>query len=1115
MVFWTKEGDEVDISTKLTVGSDAPGAKLFLLGNEAIARGAIEGGVQVVAGYPGTPSTEITETMITLAKDRDLKVQWSVNEKVAFGVAMGASLCGIRAMAVMKHVGVNLVLDPLLTASYIGAIGGLVLVEAEDPGQWSSQNEQDNRYIAELAYIPVLEPSSPQEAKDMMADIFRLSEEFHQPFMFRSVTRIGHARGDITLGPLSSVKRTGSFHKNKDKLVMLPAVARKNRKLMIERMAKIKEAVDTLPYNQLQITNGAKLGIITAGISYSYTLEALSMLGLREQVSILKIGTPYPPPEKLIREMLSSVSDILVIEELEPFLEGHTRIIAQKSRINVVIHGKDVLPLDGEYSTRKVAEALSKLTGVQSPINFSGIDFTTREVSPLLPGRPPNLCAGCPHRASMYAINIAVSHIKKETGTEPVLPGDIGCYCLGSESPLNAVDTTTCMGGGFDVANGMAQILKVPIVTHLGDSTFFHSGIPPMINAVYNRSKITMVVLDNQTTAMTGSQPNPGTGYSAGDIEAPQIRPEEIARGCGVKFVEVVDPLDLEQCVEVMEKAIKFAGPSFVVFRRECSILEQRGKRARGEKIVPYTIKQGECIANSLPFCTATCPLHIDVRGYVNLVHEGKYDQALKLIKQKLPFPAIMGRICTHPCENLCKRGEVDESIAIATIKRSAADYGKITDEDLKVGNNRKEKVAIIGAGPAGIMAAYDLRKMGYLVTIFEALALPGGMLSAGIPEYRLPRDISLNEINRIQKMGVEIRLNTRIGEDVKLSSLRNAYNAIFIATGAHKGKDLGIGESSLSGLHPGIDFLREVNLGNRKTAGKQVVVIGGGNVAIDCARTCWRLGSKEVTVIYRRTREEMPAIRQEIIEAEKEGIKFKFQTNPTGILQRDNKVNGLSCIKMQSGQKESDGRRATAPVPGSDFSIETDMVIAAVGEQPDLSFLEYDTISLKVTKGLVAANPVTLETGIPGIFAGGDAVTGPATVIEALAAGRKAAISIDRFIRGEGLATGRESEGVLSSPLIVETTDISRQPRIAVPSLDVAERHNNSFEVETGFSKESANKEAGRCLSCGCQLCIKKLGCPAITITNGEVFIDSSQCPGCGICAKVCPTGAIIADKQ
>ena len=582
---------------RLTISSDAPGEKLYMLGNEAIARGAIEAGVQVAAAYPGTPSTEILETLAGVAKKFGMYVEWSVNEKVAFEVALAASLCGVRAMASMKQVGVNVAHDPLMVASYIGAKGGLVLLSADDPWAWSSQNEQDNRYIAEQGYIPVLEPSSVQEAKDMMVDAFRLSEEFKHLFMVRSVTRISHGRSGVVLGELSKSRRKGSFEKNPSWLVCTPMEARKNRPLMIERFERIRGAVNTFPYNKLKLIDGARLGIIACGLSYSYTLEAIEWLGLDDEISVLKVGTPHPLPEELVKRLLNSVEEILVVEELEPFVELHVEAIAGKDNIPVKIHGKDLLPVIGELSTRKVTEAIAELTNSRLPIDFSGLDKLTREIAPILPSRPPILCPGCPHRASQYSMKIAGQRVARDYGKdiEPIYPGDIGCYTLSYLPPIESTDIAICMGGSFGIANGLAHVVKAPVVAQLGDSTFFHAGIPAMINAVYNKASITMVILDNSATAMTGFQPHPGTGYTATGEESIPVRPEDIARACGVKFVEVIDPFDLKKAIDTFEKAIRFDGPSVVVSRSPCAVIEQRVKREKGEKIIPYHIDQEKC----------------------------------------------------------------------------------------------------------------------------------------------------------------------------------------------------------------------------------------------------------------------------------------------------------------------------------------------------------------------------------------------------------------------------------------------------------------------------------------------------------------------------------------
>ena len=587
-----------EVSLKeLTISSDAPGERIFVLGNQAIARGAIEAGVQVAAAYPGTPSSEILENLAEVAKEVDMYVEWSTNEKTAFEVALGASISGVRAMASMKHVGLNVAHDPLMTASHIRAKGGLVVVVADDPWAWSSQNEQDSRWVAQQGFIPVLEPSSVQEAKDMTADAFRLSEEFGQMFMVRSVTRIGHGRGDIVLGEIYRERRKGSFKKESSLYVYVPRTARINKPLMLERYEKIKKAVNAMPYNKLQTAGKAGLGVIACGLSYSYAMEAVKWLGLEDKVSVLKVGTPNPLPEELIIKLLKSVKEVLVVEELDPFVELHVKAIAGEHNIAVKVHGKDVVSRIGELSTRKVTEAIAQLAKAKLPVDFSELDKLEKEAAPLLPLRPPALCPGCPHRASFRAINTAAQRVARDYGkdVEPIYPSDIGCYTLGLNPPLQAVDTTVCMGGSFGIANGLAHVVEAPVIAHLGDSTFFHAGIPPLINAVYNKANVTMVVLDNSATAMTGFQPHPGTGRTAVGEEAVALKPEDVARACGVKFVEVIDPFDLKAATETAEKAMRFEGPAFLVFRRPCAMIELRDKRKAGEKIVPYRVDQDKC----------------------------------------------------------------------------------------------------------------------------------------------------------------------------------------------------------------------------------------------------------------------------------------------------------------------------------------------------------------------------------------------------------------------------------------------------------------------------------------------------------------------------------------
>ena len=471
--------------------------------------------------------------------------------------------------------------------------------------------------------------------------------------------------------------------------------------------------------------------------------------------------------------------------------------------------------------------------------------------------------------------------------------------------------------------------------------------------------------------------------------------------------------------------------------------------------------------------CRVACPLHVNAQGYIALISQGRFAEALSLVREKNPFPGICGRICTHPCESQCTREKVDMPLAIMDLKRFVADQEKELGADLTISPEREERVAVIGAGPAGLMAAYELRRMGYQVTIFEALPFAGGMMRVGIPEYRLPRDILEKEVSLIQKMGVEIRFDTTIGEQITLADLKKEFSAVFIAVGAHVSARLGVDGEDLAGVKHGIDFLKEVNMGGKVNVGDKVAVVGGGNAAIDAARAAHRLGAEAVFIVYRRSRAEMPASPSEVAEAEREGIKIHFLTSPGRIVGEDGRVKGMECLKMKLGSPDESGRRRPVSVEGSEFFLEADMIIPAIGQIPNVSFIDKEIGVRLKPRDLLEADDMTLQTTAEGIFAGGDAVTGPNTVIDALAAGRRAAISIDRYLREENLTVGRESVEPRISELEVDIEGITKRERVEMPVVPPAQRAGNFKEVALGLSEEEAIREAKRCLACpGCCEC-------------------------------------------
>jgi indolepyruvate ferredoxin oxidoreductase, alpha subunit len=508
--------------------------KKLLLTNEAIARGAYEAGVKVISSYPGTPSTEITEAA---AKYPEIYSEWAPNEKVAVEAALGASIAGARAMACMKHVGLNVAADPVFTAAYTGVNAGLVVAVADDPAMHSSQNEQDNRYYAMSAHIPMLEPSDGQEAKDFIKAGFELSEKYDTPVFLRLTTRVAHSRGFVEIGERPELPLR-PYNRDHAKYVMLPAAARARHIAVEAREKRLQEDVEKLPFNRIEYRD-KKVGIVCAGAVYQYVKEATD-------ASILKLGCVYPLPFKLIKEFSENVGELIVIEELEPIFEREIKAAG------IACHGKEITGLQGELS---VAALRKKLYGTEIPKN----EFEA-------PARPPVMCAGCTHRGVFYILkklNLNVS-------------GDIGCYTLGSMAPLNALDLCVCMGASVGMAHGFdksgAEIGKKTVAV-IGDSTFIHSGITGLIDAVYNKGRSTIIILDNSTTGMTGHQDNPATGRTLKGEEAPKLDFEALAKAIGVKSVRTADAYDLKTIEKVIREEVAKDEVSVIIVRRPCALL--------------------------------------------------------------------------------------------------------------------------------------------------------------------------------------------------------------------------------------------------------------------------------------------------------------------------------------------------------------------------------------------------------------------------------------------------------------------------------------------------------------------------------------------------------------
>jgi heterodisulfide reductase subunit A2 len=490
--------------------------------------------------------------------------------------------------------------------------------------------------------------------------------------------------------------------------------------------------------------------------------------------------------------------------------------------------------------------------------------------------------------------------------------------------------------------------------------------------------------------------------------------------------------------------------------------------------------------------CRLACPAGINVQGYVQMVKEGKYKEALQIVMEELPLPGVLGRICPHPCEDACRRCEVESPVAICNLKRLAADRFDPRDVAIPCQPAREESVAIIGSGPAGLSAAYHLARRGIGSVIYEALPEPGGMLRVGIPAHRLPREILDQEIEIITNLGVEIKTSTPIGTDLTVDDLfKQGHQAVYVAVGAHKGFELGIPGESAKGVRQGVDFLKEVNLTGKAEVGKRVAVVGGGNVAIDVARCAVRLGAESVNIIYRRTRAEMPAWEEEIEASEAEGIAFTYLSAPQEILAEDGQVVGLRCIKMELGEPDSSGRRRPIPVPGSEFDVDIDQLIPAIGQRPDLTAVENIT-GLDFSRwGTIDTDAITYATGREGVFAGGDVQTGPWVAIGAVAAGREAAESIVRFLDGKDMADGREPLGNDNPNHRPIPKDAPVAARLKMPELDAGQRTSNFAEVALGFEETAGQAEAGRCLNCGycceCYQCVEACQPKAVTLETHD----------------------------
>ncbi|UCE80956.1 MAG: indolepyruvate ferredoxin oxidoreductase subunit alpha [Methanobacteriota archaeon] len=567
---------------------DGP-AKVFMLCNEAIVRGAVEADVKVVSAYPGSPTSEILDSFSSVANHFDISMEISSNEKVALETCAGASMAGLRSMTSMKSVGLNVASDSFFSLSYTGVKGGMVIVVADDPQAHSSQTEQDGRPYAPSAYIPMLEPSDADEAYRMSRAAFGISEKHGAPVMLHTSTRVNHQSGMVKMGKVARTPfRRVRWDHPPGRFVTVADSARSFKASLLERTKRIEEDFAKSEFNVVS-GEDSDIGMIASGAGYNYAFDATRILGIHP--AVLKLGTTYPLPKGLIAEFISNLSTLMVVEELSPYLETQITAIAKDANPQLRIFGKASGHLSEalEYNPNIITEAFAKVLGLKLPVDYARILRRAKELKRGLPERWPTFCPGCPHRATLHALRQAMK------GRKHVLATDIGCYSMSFLPPVEYGDTLLSMGACMGVAAGIQYAIEEKVIAMIGDSTFYHAGLPGLVNAVHHEDDLTLVILDNEVTAMTGQQPNPGSDITAGMKPAKRLVLENVVRGFGIEDLTIVDPYDIEVATSKMSEALSRKGPNVIISRRACALHSDRQKRRRGEEIVPNTVDETAC----------------------------------------------------------------------------------------------------------------------------------------------------------------------------------------------------------------------------------------------------------------------------------------------------------------------------------------------------------------------------------------------------------------------------------------------------------------------------------------------------------------------------------------
>ena len=1105
--------------------------KTCVMGNEGIARAALEAGVNGVFAYPGTPSTEISEifnhvnNFQTNSANQEkypeltadpVYFEYSINEKIALEKAIAFSIGNRSALCVMKNVGMNVASDPLMSVTYQTIGAPLVIVVCDDPGCHSSSNEQDSRYWGPMASVPMFNPSTPADAFEMIKQAFELSGKIKLPVIVRTTTSVSHTRGVVTYGNIIHENRKANFERLPEH-INIPARTAAAHTRLLDKL-KDENVLSLLSRNSKIILHGneTKLGIISSGVATSYITEILYRNHSIDKVNVLDLGMIHPFPEKEVLTFLEKgFEKILILEELDPLIENSVRTIAQKNNLQLTILGKGFSGLvsTGEFS-------LDLLTNIME--EFLEISFSKNENIPLenfqkyledLPARPPALCAGCPHRATFYLLKLAIPREQSEL----ILCGDIGCFGLGALPPLKMLDTINHMGMSISMAQGLYESFhssekSKKVVALVGDGTFFHSGLSSLVNAIYTRANILVVIFDNRTIGMTGHQSHPGASRlpKYHEIDIPPL-----LKGLGVEVVETINPFDIRESFKKLNKAMEHNGVSVVIAKAPCIFLpDYKEKIDKRMQIVIDADRCNSCanhedVSLSCSRCYAPksnlsrakaklmaeisiageeqlCPANICNHGFFNSILEGDYKSAVEIVRDKMLFARTCGAICHRPCELFSNENSV---VPIKKLKHLVSSIDEnFRDFSLPIKRvqdavKKNKSIAIVGAGPAGLSAAYDLVQSGYDITIFEKENKPGGMVTFAIPDFRMDKTGFAFEAMQLEKMGVKFQFNILLGKEISLEKLAREYDSVILAIGMNKSKTLDLINASIPKKKrmDAIPFLKAFNLKEESIkSGSTVLVIGGGNSAMDAARSAKKLSVlNKIIVSCIETEDAMPAFAEEVKHALEEEIEF---IHDSFIKNCSVGKAGEISIVLHSFSKEKLLQK-----------FQCDYVITAIGQTTETSL--FDKLGNGSIDELGRIKGENCFTGYKNVFVAGDILSGNnMSVIGAIASGKKAAVAIRKLL--ENYDYGYEGEKALNRL----NTNLSPTLQLRKSTGDV----NVKVDIERYNLFQSCQK---------CNHCIDNFGCPAMVKVNGKVQIDMSRCNLCGLCIDVCPNNAIHWD--